>query len=118
MALKWAGILVAIVAVTATATANILAGTDTGVPVAANLVGVTTAAAGAIVAIVAELYVRVDTKLDRILELVITRFDELDAGTGDRNTGFVEGYLAGHPPERSVLPLAPRGRRVAGMGDE
>lgn len=118
MALKWTGILVAVVAVTLTVTVNVLTSNGNDVPSTINLIAIATAVTGTLIAVVADLYVRIDAKLDRLRDLVVTRFDQLDAETGDRNTGFVEGYLVGHAPEGSVVPMTPRGRRAAGGGDD
>lgn len=112
MALKWAGILVSAVTITLAVTANAVAG-DEPVPDLLTLVSVVTAAAATVVAIVADLYVRLDAKLDRLHGAMVARFDQLDAETGDRNSGFVEGYLLGHPAEGAVVPIAPRNRRAA-----
>lgn len=118
MALKWTGILVAVVAVTLTVTVNVLTNNGSRVPSAVNLIGIATAATATVVAVVADLYVRITTRLNQLWELIVTRFDQLDAETGDRNAGFVEGYLVGHAPEGSVVPLTPRGKRIVGGGDD
>lgn len=118
MALRWAGILVAVISVTATVTANVVATGGTGVPDAVTMAGIATAATATVVAVAAHCYVRLDAKLDRLHELVITRFDQVDTEIGDRNSGFVEGYLIGHAPQGSVVPLAPRGKRAATGEDE
>lgn len=115
MALKWAGILVSVIAITLAVTANLFA-TDDALPDLVNMVSIAAAAVAIVVAIMADLYVRIDTKLDRLNGLVLARFDQLDEETGDRNAGFVEGYLLSRAPESSVVPLAPRGRRA--MGDD
>lgn len=118
MALKWTGILVAVVAVTLAATANVLTNNGNQVPGAINLFAVAAAVTGALVAVLADLYTRLNTRLAELRELVVARFDRLDAETGDRNAGFVEGYLAGHAPEAAVVPMTPRGRRAAGGADD
>lgn len=114
MALKWTGILVTVVAVTFAVTANVLTDNADGVPAAVNLIVVAVAAAATVVAVVAHLQERVDRRLDQLFELMVSRFDQLDAETGDRNAGFVEGYLVGHAPEGSVVPMTPRGKRAFG----
>ncbi|MFS8479182.1 MAG: hypothetical protein FWJ93_09555 [Micromonosporaceae bacterium] len=118
MALKWAGILVAVVSMTATVTANVVATAGTGIPDAVNVAGIATAATATVVAVAAHCYLRVEAKLERLHELMVTRFDRLDTEIGDRNSGFVEGYLISHPPQGSVVPLAPRGKRAAGGDDD
>lgn len=110
MALKWAGILVAVIALTLAVTANLL---DTGKPLPAmvNFAVIVVAAVATVVAIVADLYVRIDTKINKLHATLVARFDRLDAETGDRNSGFVEGYLLGHPSDAAVVPMTPRTSR-------
>ncbi len=113
MALKWSGILVAAVMATLTVTANLFNTGRPGVPTILNVVGIAALVGAVVVAIAAELYSRIDTKLNGLTELVRERFDRLDAETGDRNSGFVEGYLLSHGPEASVIPMPNRpGRRA------
>jgi hypothetical protein len=117
MALKWAGILVATVAITLTVTANVFA-PDGRIPSVVNMVAIASAAVATVIAIIGDLYARLDTKLNQLEELVTSRFDHLDAETGDRNAGFVEGYLLGHGPNAAVVPMTPRGRRAAAPADD
>jgi len=113
MALKWTGILVAVIAVTLTVTANLLNTADRTVLPIVNLIAVCSAVGASVIAIVAELYVRIDAKLTKLQNLVVARFDQVDAETGDRNTGFVEGYLLSRGPDASVVPMPQRpGRRA------
>ncbi|WP_213452713.1 hypothetical protein [Rhizomonospora bruguierae] len=118
MPLKWCALLVAAVASTACLTANLVVGvSDGGSPTLLNLITVGAAAVAIAVAVVAEGFERLTGRLNQLAETLATRLDELDARTGDRNTGFVEGYLLRHSPEAAVVPLGPRGsQRRATMG--
>lgn len=117
MALKWAGILVAVVAVTLTATANALGSGRSHLLGTVNTVAIAAAAAATVIAVVADLYVRIDTRLSRLQEQMASRFDKLEVATGDRNSGFVEGYLLNHAAEGSVVPMTPRARRASTTDD-
>jgi hypothetical protein len=87
-------------------------------PNVVNIAAIATAAVATVVAVIADLYVRLNSKLDQLHALVASRFDQLDAETGDRNAGFVEGYLLSHGPKAAVVPMTPRGRRAAAPGDD
>lgn len=116
MPLKWSAVVVATVAVTLCVTANILVGTMSGeqVPVIVNLFAVVSAAVATLVAVVVEYYERLDDRLTMLTEFVAARLAELDDHTGDRNAGFVEGYLLSHSQDANVVPLGSRavGRRA------
>jgi len=127
MALKWSAVVVATVAVTLCVTANILVETlsTRQVPVVVNLFAIATAAVTTLVAVMAEFYQRVNDRLGALSEFLVVRLGELDDRTGDRNTGFVEGYLLGqghdshpigHGGDASVVPLGFRSARRAMTG--
>lgn len=118
MPLKWCALLVAAVASTACLTANLAVGLAHGeLPILLNLLTVGAVAVAVIVAVVAERFERLTGRLNELAETLVTRLDELDARTGDRNTGFVEGYLLRHAPDASVVPLGARGgQRRATIG--
>jgi hypothetical protein len=121
MGFKWAGVLVAVVTAALDALANLLLETLTthSVPEVVNLFAVACSAVAAIAAIVVHAYGRLEAKIDLVIELVVGRFDELEARIGDRNSGFVEGYMLSHGSEASVVPLTPRGvRRMAASQDD
>jgi predicted PurR-regulated permease PerM len=121
MALKWTGVLVASIAATLCVTTNVLVATlsDQNVPAVVNIVAVVGAGTAIVVAVFAELYTRLDTRLDALTKLVVTRFDEVDVRAGDHNSGFVEGYLLSQEQEATVVPLGPRSlRRRAVTGGE
>jgi hypothetical protein len=121
MGLKWAGVLIAVVTAALDALANLLLATLTthSVPEVVNTFAVACATVATVVAVVTHAHARAEAKVDLLIELVVGRFDELEARIGDRNSGFVEGYTLSHGPEASVVPLAPRGaRRVAVSPDD
>jgi len=115
MALKWISALVAVGSFAAFATANaVLAVVPAGeVPIAVNLVLVAICAIGAVLAVVAELYQRIDSRLAVLSDFLVTRLNELESGAGDHNSGFVEGYLAAQSTggDASVVPMPSRGQR-------
>jgi hypothetical protein len=129
MPLKWSAVVVATVAVTLCVTANILVGVLSArqVPIVVNLFAVAIAAVTTIVAVMAEFYQRVSDRLSALSEFLVVRLAELDDRTGDRNTGFVEGYLLGQghdggplgqSGEASVVPLGYRSSRRAMSGSD
>jgi hypothetical protein len=115
MALKWISALVAVGSLTAFATANaVMAAVPGGdVPVVVNLVLVAACAAGAVLAIVAELYQRIDNRLTVLSDFLVARLNDLETSAGDRNAGFVEGYLASQATsgEAAIVPIPNRGQR-------
>jgi hypothetical protein len=122
---KWTGVLITVVTVALVGLANLLVTTMTrhSVPEVINIFAAGTAVVAAIVAFVAHLYGRLDAKIDLIIELLVGRFDDMESRLGDRNSGFVEGYLLSHAPSANtnatVLPLNPRTamRRAATSDD-
>lgn len=111
MVVKWAGVLVAALSIALDAMANLLLVTigRAPVPMWINLFAVGLAAVAAVSAYVTHLFGRLDAKLDLVMELLVGRFDELETRIGDRNSGFVEGYMLSRTPEAPVVPLVPRG---------
>lgn len=114
---KWAAVLVAVVISALDALANLLLAflTPHAVPVVVNLFALAVAGVAAIFAFVAHLAVRTDAKIAVVVELLTRRLEDLEARVGDRNSGFVEGYMLGHSidsHEASVVPLTPRPRRL------
>ncbi|GAA4694532.1 hypothetical protein [Phytohabitans rumicis] len=116
MPLKWTAVVVATVAVTLCVTANILVATLSGhpVPVVVNLFALACASVASVTAVIAEYYQRLDDRLSALTEFLAMRLAELDNHTGDRNSGFVEGYLLSHSQDATVVPLGSRavGRRA------
>jgi hypothetical protein len=116
MSLKWISALVAVGSLTAFATANTVMAFAPGggdVPVVVNLVLVAGCAAGAVLAVVAELYERIDNRLTVLSDFLVTRLTDLETSAGDRNAGFVEGYLASQAAgdQAPVVPIPSRGQR-------
>jgi hypothetical protein len=122
MTLKWMAVVVAAVSVTLCVTANVVVGTVNGeqVPVFVNLLAITAAGSATVLAVVAELHDRLNGRLTALTEFLIARLNEIDDRTGDRNAGFVEGYLLNHSQDAAVVPIGPRmhGRRAMIGGDD
>lgn len=116
MTLKWTAVLVAAIAATLGVTANVavMLVREAPVPVAVNLLAGVTATSAIVLAVLADLHERLDARLTALTEFLVARLDEIDSRAGDRNAGFVEGYLLGHQQDPAVIPLSarPRGRRA------
>lgn len=141
LAFKWTGILIAVVTVALDGTANLILDTLTtvDVPQVLNLMAIGLVVVGVLVAFIAHLQDRTERDLDHFIDLVLARVDELEVRIGDRNSGFVEGYLLGHDgstggthdggtgsahdggtgtSDAPVLPFTPRvPRRVTSVDD-
>jgi predicted PurR-regulated permease PerM len=122
---KWAAVLASVVTVALDTLANLLLEifTPHAVPDVVNLFAMTLTAVGAVIAFGAHIAIRFDAKFNLVVELLTTRLEELENRIGDRNTGFVEGYMLSHPPEASipeapVVQLAPRGPRRVHHGED
>ncbi|GIF73733.1 hypothetical protein [Asanoa siamensis] len=122
MALKWGSVVVAVISATMFASANIIVGLldENELPVAFNLVTVAATSVGVILAVLAELYNRVNVRLNALAEFVAARLNEVDAHTGDRNAGFVEGYLLSHGEQATgaIVPFGSRPARRTGLIDD
>lgn len=115
MTLKWMAVVVAAVSLTACVTANLVAGTGPGgqIPLVVNLFALTAAGTAVVLAVVAELHDRLNDRVSALTDFLVARLNEIEARTGDRNTGFVEGYLLNQGREATVVPLGRRGRGAA-----
>ncbi|BCJ58575.1 hypothetical protein [Micromonospora endophytica] len=115
MTLKWSAVLVATVSLTLCVTGNAVTLTVNGgqLPLLVNLFALTTAGTSIIVAVVAELHDRLDNRLCALTEFLVERLREIEAHTGDRNAGFVEGYLLNRAQDAAVVPFGRRGRGAA-----
>lgn len=111
MPLKWVGVVVAAVSVTFCATVNVLftSLSDREVPIIINMAVITLAGVGTVLAVVAELFDRMNRRITALTEFLITRLNEIDTHAEDHNLGFVEGYLLSHR-DASVVPIGSRGR--------
>jgi predicted component of type VI protein secretion system len=121
MALKWGAVVVAAVSITLFATANIIVSVQgtSEVPAAFNMATVAAASVGVVLAVFAELYTRVNGRINALAEFVALRLNEVDAHTGDRNAGFVEGYLLSHGEEAAaVVPFGQRAARRMGVVED
>jgi hypothetical protein len=123
-AFKWTGILTAAVTTALAVLANLLLATLTphAVPDPINGFAIAVVVVGTLMAFIAYLQERSDRKMDRFIEFLVERLDDLEARIGDRNNGFVEGYLLGHENSAEapapVVPLTPRGARRTMSGDD
>lgn len=115
MTLKWLAVVVAAVSGTFSVTANVVIGAVNGgqLPLVVNLFALTATGTAVVLAILAELYDRLNNRITALTEFLVARLNEIEAHTGDRNTGFVEGYLLSHSPESAVVPFGRRGRGAA-----
>jgi hypothetical protein len=112
MTLKWMAVVVAAVSATLCVTANVLVGVLTGHEATGvvNMAAIAVAGVATVVAVAAELYERVVARIGALSDLVVARLNELETRSGDRNDGFVEGYLLGQTPDAAVVPIGPRAR--------
>lgn len=117
MRLKWIAVLVAAVALTVGVTANVAVTLIAGahLPAAVNVLASTIAGSAVVLAVVAELHDRLDARMTILTEFLVARLDEFDSRAGDRDAGFVEGYLLGHQRDSTVVPLGSRGGGRRGM---
>lgn len=122
MALKWIAVVVAAVSVTLCVTANVLVSALTGreVPAVVNMFAIAAAGIATVLAVVADLYERINARITALHEFLVSRLEELDTHAGDRNAGFVEGYLLSHTPDPAVVPIGSRarGRRAMMTGSD
>lgn len=118
MTLKWMAIVVAAMSLTACITTNVVVDALSGgeVAVVINVAGLTVTGVATVIAVVAELHQRVVGRIAALTDVVVARLSELETNTGDRNAGFVEGYLLGQAPDAAVVPIGSRtrGRRAGG----
>ncbi|MBM0257330.1 hypothetical protein [Micromonospora sp. 4G55] len=114
MTLKWWAVVVAAVSVTSFVTANvaIVAVEGEQMPLVVNVFALTTAGTAVVLAVVAELHERLNDRVSALTEFLVARLNEIESQAGDRNTGFVEGYLLSHGQEADVVPFG-RPRRGA-----
>ncbi|MEU4336576.1 hypothetical protein AB0F59_18415 [Micromonospora lupini] len=115
MTLKWWAVVVATVSMTLWATGNVVTLAVNGgqLPLLVNLLALTSAGTAVILAVVAELHERLNDRISALTEFLVARLNDIEAHTGDRNTGFVEGYLLNHGQDAAVVPFGRRGRGAA-----
>ncbi|MDG4779200.1 hypothetical protein O7614_06020 [Micromonospora sp. WMMD961] len=115
MTLKWLAVVVATVSMTLWATGNAVTfAVDGGqLPLLVNLFVLIAAGTAVVLAVVAELHERLNDRITALTEFLVARLNEIENHTGDRNTGFVEGYLLSHGQEAAVVPFGRRGRGAA-----
>ena len=84
-----------------------------------GLEAVAAASVGVVLAVLAEMYGRVNGRINALAEFMAVRLNEGDAHTGDRNAGFVEGYLLSHGEETAaVVPFGQRAVRRMGVAED
>ncbi|CCH16039.1 hypothetical protein [Micromonospora lupini] len=115
MTLKWWAVVVATVSMTLWATGNVVTLAVNGgqLPLLVNLLALTSAGTAVILAVVAELHERLNDRISALTEFLVARLNDIETHTGDRNTGFVEGYLLNHGQDAAVVPFGRRGRGAA-----
>ena len=115
MTLKWWAVVVATVSMTLWATGNVVTLAVNGgqLPLPVNLLAIISAGTAVILAVVAELHERLNDRISALTEFLVARLNEIETRTGDRNTGFVEGYLLSHGQDAAVVPFGRRGRGAA-----
>ncbi|KXK61782.1 hypothetical protein E1091_18180 [Micromonospora fluostatini] len=115
MTLKWLAVVIASVSLTGWLTGNVVLGLVDGgeLPLPVNLLALTVAGTAVVLAVLAELNDRLNDRLTAITEFLVGRLDEIEARAGDRNAGFVEGYLLHHDREATVVPFVRPGRDAA-----
>ncbi|MEH1097615.1 hypothetical protein [Micromonospora sp. CPCC 205561] len=115
MTLKWMAVVIATVSLTLGVTGNVVTLAVNGgqLPMLVNLLALTCAGTAVILAVVAELHHRLDDRVSALADFLVGRLQEIEDRTGDRNTGFVEGYLLNHGQDASVVPFGRRGRGAA-----
>jgi hypothetical protein len=123
MTLKWLAVVVAAVSLTLFVTMNVVAGTvrDGGpAPLLVNVLALTVAGTATVLAVVAGLHERLDTRITALTDFLVARLDELDRKADDPNTAFVEGYLLSRAQESGVVPIGSRtrGRRTMIGGED
>lgn len=107
MTLKWWAVVVAAVSMTSFVTANVaIVAVEGGqMPLVVNIVALTTAGTAVVLAVVAELHERLNDRVSALTDFLVARLNEIETHAGDRNTGFVEGYLLSHGQDAEVLPF-------------
>ncbi len=108
MTLKWVSAILAASALGVFATANLVS--QAGVPLAVNLVLVAAGATGAVVVVIAELYLRLDARMGAMIACTITRLDDLATGLGPVPSP-VRDQSAAPATDATIIPLAPRRSR-------
>jgi hypothetical protein len=121
MTLKWGAVVVAAVSVTLCVTINVVTATvhAGNVPSVINMATIAVASIAILLAFTAEMYNRVNSRITVLTEFLVARLNELDTHAGDRNAGFVEGFLLSQGQDAAVVPIGPRQtRRVMNGGEE
>lgn len=122
MTLKWIAVVVAAVSATLFATANAVVWALGGraVPDIFNMAVIVVGGVAVVLAVLAEIHERINARITALTETLVAQLAELDSRTGDRNAGFVEGYLLSQSGDAAVVPIGSRARsrRAMSGGDE
>ncbi|MEW1585769.1 hypothetical protein AB0283_10020 [Micromonospora vinacea] len=105
--MKWWATVVAALLVTSGVAGNVLVAVLSGgpLPLVVNLLAAITAGVATILAFLASLHDRLNDRVSALTEFLVARLNEIETHTGDRNTGFLEGYLLSQGGEATVLPF-------------
>jgi hypothetical protein len=122
MTLKWIAVVVAAVSATTFATANVVVWALGGraVPDVLNMAVIVVGGVAVVLAVLAQIHERINARITALTETLVAQLAELDSRTGDRNAGFVEGYLLSQSADAAVVPIGSRARarRAMSGGDE
>jgi hypothetical protein len=115
MTLKWLAVVVATVSLTLCVTGNAVTMAMNGgeLPLLINLLTLITTGTAVILAVIAELNDRLNDRVSALTEFLVARLNDIETNTGDRNSGFVEGYLLSQGKDAAIVPFGRRGRGAA-----
>jgi hypothetical protein len=122
MTLKWIAVVLAAVSATLFATANVVVWALGGraVPDVLNTAVIVVGGVAVVLAVLAQIHERINARITALTETLVAQLAELDSRTGDRNAGFVEGYLLSQSADAAVVPIGSRARarRAMSGGDD
>ena len=103
---KWSTALVCVLAVALAVLANVLVTTWTSdnLPEVVNTYAVGVAVTAGLATLLLHLHGRLDAKLNLTIEVLVSRFEDVNERVGDRNSAFIEGYVLGREPDPSPAP--------------
>lgn len=100
---KWSTALVCALAVALALLTNVFI-TSHHLPAPVTLYAVAVALAAGLATLVLHLHSRLDARLDLTIEVLVSRFDDVNERVGDRNSAFIEGYVLGREPDPQPAP--------------
>jgi len=95
---KWSTALVCVLAVALVLLTNVFL-TSHDLPALVSLYAVAVALSAGLATLLLHLHSRLDAKLDLTIEVLVSRFDDVNERVGDRNSAFIEGYVLGREPD-------------------